>query len=251
LQALFALLGGKLAQTHLAMAGLGDVPAFAPDAVSSHYRQSLYFGYRAQAVRTFAALRTFADRTPELRDLAEVNEVVDGGERAERRFETLLGLAAPLLRIRCHGALRLDDALLHGSDLVIASWGGHSDRSLTDRRIKRVALVDLAAAAQSLTGIVFDSLADWSSKVRLSTEVADKAKRWADSCRATCLSACAATYRAAVSGKRLVPDDDREFEELFLAFRLQSAITDLDRALERESAAAIKTAVQACRELLP
>jgi maltose alpha-D-glucosyltransferase/alpha-amylase len=250
LQALFAHLGGKLAEVHRAVAALVDVPAFAPDAVSSHYRQSLYFGFRAQAVRTFAALRTFADRTPELRDLAEVHEVVAGAERAERRFETLLGLSAPLLRIRCHGAFRLDDALLHGSDLAIASWGGHSDRSLTDRRIKRVALVDLAAAAQSLTGIVFDALAEWSHKVRLSAEAADKAKRWADCCRQSCLAACAAAYRAAVAGKRLVPDDVREFEELFLAFRLQAAITDLDRALDRESAAAVTAAAQACRELL-
>lgn len=250
LQALFEILGRRLAETHTTLAMLTDVPTFAADGFTQHYRQSLYFGSRAPAVKAFSALEAYLAQTPELRDRPEARELVDAADRAGLRFAAILSGKVALLRIRCHGGLRLADVLLQGDDLKIVSWGGHSNRSLSERRIKRCAMLDLAAAAQELSRLAADAYFDWTSKVRLSAEVAAKTQSWAIGFRDACLSSLTQSYRNCVALRRLVPEDDAEFAALFTAYRLQVAIDDLTQAVDRESPARVWSAIIVCRELL-
>jgi len=251
MQSWFVLLGRQLARVHQTLQDMPDTPAFAPDTFSLHYRQSLNFGCRSQSVRTLAALKQYLDDVPELRDRPESRELCGAASRAAACYASLADATDSIERIRCHGSLDLNDVLLYGDGLHIVSWEADPLRSLTDRRIKRCVLVDLAAVVQSLSRVVVEVYSDWIKLVGISPETAAFARGWSRQCVNACVDSLTTTYRAAVAGRQLLPDDDGEFASLFAAYRLNAAMRYLQVAVERESVDRVWSAIIACLEVLP
>lgn len=251
LQSWFVLLGRQLARVHLTLQQMPDTPAFKPDSFSLHYRQSLNFGYRSQSVRTLAALKHYLDEVPELRDRPESRELGNSAARAAQCYASLSEATDSIERIRCHGSLDLNDVLLYGDDLHIVSWEADPLRSLTDRRIKRCVLVDLAAIVQSLSRVVVEVYSDWVKLAGISLETAAFARGWSWQCVNACGDSLTTTYRGAVAGRQLVPESDREFTSLFAAYRLNTAMRYLQAAVEREPVDRVWSAIVASLEALP
>ncbi len=142
------LLGRRTAELHQALASDPNDPAFAPEEFTPLYQRSLYQSMRNLARRTFQSLRrSVKSLSPDDRLLAE--RVLDHEAEILRRFRTLTDRRVSAVRIRCHGDYHLGQVLYTGKDFVIIDFEGEPARALSERRMKRPALRDVAGMLRS------------------------------------------------------------------------------------------------------
>jgi maltose alpha-D-glucosyltransferase/alpha-amylase len=137
------ILGRRTAQMHLALASRDDIPAFAPEPITPHYQRSMYQHIRSQAVRTFQLLRRRGKGIP------AAEELLAREEEIQQRIRRILDGRITGLRIRTHGDYHLGQVLHTGNDFVIIDFEGEPSRPLSERRIKRSALRDVAGMLRS------------------------------------------------------------------------------------------------------
>jgi maltose alpha-D-glucosyltransferase / alpha-amylase len=137
------ILGRRTAQMHLALASRDDIPAFAPEPITPHYQRSIYQHIRSQAVRTLQLLRRRGKGIPVAEELLEREEEI------QQRIRRILDGRITGLRIRTHGDYHLGQVLHTGNDFVIIDFEGEPSRPLSERRIKRSALRDVAGMLRS------------------------------------------------------------------------------------------------------
>ena len=142
------LLGRRTAAMHACLASVTDRPEFKPEPFSKLYQRSLYQSMRTLAGRSLPLLRWQFNRLPEdARGLAA--DVLGREPEINERFKALLNSKITAVRIRCHGDYHLRQVLYTGSDFVIIGFEGNPDRPITERRIKRSALWDVAGMLRS------------------------------------------------------------------------------------------------------
>ncbi len=151
------LLGQRTAELHVALSSDSDDPDFAPEAFSTHYQRSLYQSMRNLSSQAFQLLRKRINHLPEaLR--AEAQKVLDLQGEILTRFRLVMGRRIKASRIRCHGDYHLGQVLYTGKDFVIIDFEGEPARSLSDRRIKRSPLRDVAGMIRSYHYAAFAAL---------------------------------------------------------------------------------------------
>jgi len=142
------VLARRTAELHTAMSSRTDIPEFAPEPFTTFYRQGVYHGMLGQLNRSMEMLRGRARglQASAQEDIAELL-----GREADIRTQ-LLALRDKRMsgnRIRNHGDYHLSNVLYAGSDWVITNFEGDFNRSLSERRIKRSALRDVAIMLRS------------------------------------------------------------------------------------------------------
>jgi maltose alpha-D-glucosyltransferase/alpha-amylase len=142
------LLAERTAEMHLALASHPEDPVFAPEAFTSHYQRSIYQHMRSQATKTFQALRKKARELPAA-FRPEVDGLLAREQEVMARFHEVLERKISALRIRTHGDYHLGQVLYTGRDFVIIDFEGEPGRPLSERRIKRSALRDVAGMLRS------------------------------------------------------------------------------------------------------
>jgi len=137
------MLGRRTAQLHLALASRDDIPAFAPEPITPHYQRSVYQHIRSQLVRTFQLLRRQATGN------ADAEELLRREDEVQHQIRRILDGRITGSRIRTHGDYHLGQVLRTGNDFVIIDFEGEPSRPLSERRIKRSALRDVAGMLRS------------------------------------------------------------------------------------------------------
>ena len=168
------LLGQRTAEMHLSLAA-GTTPDFAPEPFTDHFRQGLLHGFLSQTNRSLAELRRSAPTLPEnARQLAE--QVLGREEQIRATFLPLRNERVHAERTRTHGDYHLGQVLYTGRDFSIIDFEGEPARSLSERRLKRAPLRDVAgmlrsfdyAASSALFGQIAGVVANPESHGRLS-----------------------------------------------------------------------------------
>ncbi len=220
------LMGLRTAELHLTLASTTDRPSFTPEPFTRLYQRALYQSLRVLATKTFHLLRRRMDELPkEVHPDAVVgldieNDILD-------RFKQLLTHKIAGMRIRCHGDYRLEQVLFTGKDFVIIDFEGEPEHRISERKIKRSPVRDVAGMLRSFHYAAYSAL--FSLKKMGVWDVTDEnflescADVWYFWVRITFLQ----TYLETAEHADFLPKNRHKFEILLNIFLLEKAIYEL------------------------
>jgi maltose alpha-D-glucosyltransferase / alpha-amylase len=217
------LLGQRTAEMHLALGSDAQDPVWRPEEFSTLYQRSVYQSMRSLVRRNFHQLgRQRAQLDPASRELAE--HLLGAEKEILGHLARIIGRKIPTLKTRIHGDYHLGQVLYTGKDFVIIDFEGEPVRTLSERRLKRSPLRDVAGMLRS-----FDYAAQTLVR-RLSIDLPGEApflEGWAQLWSTYVSGRFLSAYLERLGASRLVPRE-REFLELMLrAFLLEKAVYEL------------------------
>ncbi|MCL6646900.1 MAG: maltose alpha-D-glucosyltransferase [Chloroflexi bacterium] len=227
--ALVRLAGKRLAELHQALAQLGDDPAFAPEPFSEHYQEALYYGMVSAAERTFWRIRQLiSDLGPGVP--SELFEVLALHRPIHAYFRPIKAQRIAATRIRTHGALAPDLLLLVDGELVVDDFEGDQQRPLSERRIKRCPLWDVATLLIGLHTLSFAGLGDGRRFEEEVITLEPLARYWRHWLQVGLVQA----YLTEAEPGGLLPTDPSSLQALLDTFLLERAMGELRTLLRNQ-----------------
>jgi maltose alpha-D-glucosyltransferase / alpha-amylase len=217
------ILGERTAEMHLTLAG-GTTADFVPEEFTLFYQRSLYQSMRNLAGRVLQAVATRVDTLPE-EARADAAEVVSLEGEIMARFRRIIERKVRGLRIRTHGDYHLGQVLFTGKDFYITDFEGEPIRPLSERRLKRSPLRDVAGMLRSFHYAAFVGLRQepTAPPPRAAGDPAAWAHEWYGRVAAIFLRHY---LRVAADGDFLPPDEE-ELGLLLDAYVLEKAVYEL------------------------
>jgi maltose alpha-D-glucosyltransferase / alpha-amylase len=221
------LLGIRTAEMHRALAAGVDRKEFAPEPFSALYQRSLYQSMRNLSGRIFHALDRRLDTLPDdARALAA--SVLERRAVVLERMGAVVGEKMETQRIRTHGDYHLGQVLYTGRDFVVIDFEGEPARPLTERRLKRSAVSDVAGMLRSFSYAAYTAVADEEVRGMARADALEGLDRWARYWVAWASAAFLQAYRSeAGTGTGLLPARDDQLRILLDAHLLEKAVYEL------------------------
>jgi maltose alpha-D-glucosyltransferase/alpha-amylase len=220
------LIGERTAEMHLALAGETDDPDFTPEPFSDFYRQSLYHGILGMANRSLLLLRQQLPSLP-ADALEEAREVLQREDEIRNRLRAIRDRKISAMRFRHHGDYHLGQVLCTGKDVLIIDFEGEPARPLSERRIKRSPLRDVAGMMRSYHYASQAALHGQVSGVTPLPEVVPALQAWADFWYLWICTAFLRSYLQKAGQAPFLPPTRDELRTLVDAFLLEKAAYEI------------------------
>ncbi len=216
------LIGTRTGEMHLALASEPVDPVFAPEPFNAMAQRSVYQSMRASLRKTFALLQKKVGNLPEA-FRAEAAEVLATEPQILAQEQRILQHHADAAKIRIHGDYHLGQVLYTGKDFVILDFEGEPARPMSERKLKRSALRDVAGMMRSFQYAAYSAL--WQS----STREEDRAflERWADLWYRQLSATFLASYLQATAGAGFLPKKESDLQILLAAYLLDKAVYEV------------------------
>ncbi|WP_028458270.1 maltose alpha-D-glucosyltransferase [Chloroflexus sp. Y-396-1] len=219
------LLGQRTAEMHQALAK-GSGPAMAPEPFSTLYQRSIYQSVRSLIGRTFQDLRKLLPSLPaSVRPAAE--RIVQSEELLLTRLQRITGDKIETIRTRIHGDYHLEQVLFTGKDYMIIDFEGEPLRPISERRIKRSPLRDVAGMLRSYQYAAYAVLYTRDGTLNNPDEI-ERLQRWADFWSFWVCVAFLDGYLTTAAHEAFIPNDPGDLEILLETFVVEKAIYELN-----------------------
>ena len=225
------ILGQRTAEMHLALATPTEDEAFSAEPFTQMYQRSIYQSMRNEVSRVFQTLNKRIKRLPEeVRPMAQ--RVLDAQPKVLDRFQKLNTTKISGERFRIHGDYHLGQVLYTGKDYMIIDFEGEPLRSLSDRRLKRSVLRDVAGMIRSYhyaayTGLVGRSADSSGVQSSIREEDYETLEPWAKYWFAWVSATYLKSYRETAGNASFLPNTDEELRILLEAFILSKSVYEL------------------------
>jgi maltose alpha-D-glucosyltransferase/alpha-amylase len=216
------LLGQHTGELHLALASDSEDRSFAPEPFNALSQRSVFQSMRNTLRKTFDLLEKKLPSLPEAFQ-EEAKEVLAAEDQILAQEQRILEQRAAAMKIRIHGDYHLGQALYTGKDFVILDFEGEPARALSERKLKRSALRDVAGMMRSFQYAAYSAL--WQPAMR--PEDIPFLERWADTWYKQMSSVFLQSYLQATQGASFIPRDDEEFQVLLEAYLLDKAVYEV------------------------
>jgi maltose alpha-D-glucosyltransferase/alpha-amylase len=220
------LIGRRLAELHLALASRPDDQVFAPEPFTDFYRQSLYHGMLGAMSQSLLALRQKLRSLPEPAQ-SEARKVLQLESEIRNRFVPIRDRRFTTMRIRTHGDFHLGELLYTGKDFVLIDLEGQTHRPISERRIKRSPLRDVASLLRSLHYASHAALYGAVPGVIARAEDRPALESWARFWNRWVAIACLKEYLATAGTAPFLPKTRENLSVLLYTFLLDKAITEV------------------------
>jgi len=216
------LLGQRTGELHLALASCSDDPAFAPEPFNAMAQRSAYQNMRALLRRNFALLQKRLHDVPEaLRE--EAKDVLAAEKEIHEREKRLLDRKTNAAKIRIHGDYHLGQVLYTGKDFIITDFEGEPARALSERKLKRSALRDVAGMMRSFQYAAYSAL--WQPAMR--KEDVPFLETWANLWYRQISSVFLQSYSKTTAGTIFIPQNSDDLQIMLEAYLLDKAVYEI------------------------
>jgi maltose alpha-D-glucosyltransferase/alpha-amylase len=217
------LLGKRTAEMHLALASVKDDPVWQADEFSTLYQRSIYQSMRSQVRRNFQLLARQKGKLS-----VENQQLAEGVLAAEKEvlacLQRITGRRIAAMKCRIHGDFHLGQALFTGKDFIFIDFEGEPARTMSERRLKRSPVIDVAGMIRSF---------HYAAKVTLAhhgeNHPADVAflEPWLDMWYVYVSGAYLRAYLEHLGDSPLVPRDRRELGIMLRSFLMDKAVYEV------------------------
>jgi trehalose synthase (EC:5.4.99.16) len=220
------LLGKRTAELHLALGSDAQNPDFAPENFTSFYQRSIYQQMRNLAGRTLLLLKKrLSQMPPETQKLGQ--NLLNCEDLLMERFKSILNLRITADRIRCHGDFHFGKVLYTGKDFVIINFGGERNRPLSERRMKRSPLRDVAGMMQSFNYAVTLGLRNEVESGMISPKNLSEMQQWANVWDRWVSLTFLKSYLVTAADAKFLPKSIPEIQVLLDAYILEKTVSEL------------------------
>lgn len=233
------LLGQRTAELHLVLASDPENPDFKPEPFTSLYQRSIYQSARNLIGQVFLALKNQLHQLP---DSVLAQQVLELYQPCLDQFRSILDQKITALRTRYHGDYHLGQALYTGKDFILIDFEGNTARSLSDRRIKRSPLRDVAGMMQSFYFASEIALANEIENAEFSPSQIQKMKLGAQHWKYWVGGTFLKSYFEVAQSGNFLPQNSDELKRLMNHYLLEKAIGDLGKELAERSRARVPEA---------
>jgi maltose alpha-D-glucosyltransferase / alpha-amylase len=216
------LLGRRSAELHMALASDAMDPAFAPEPITPQDQRSMYQSMSGLSMRSTDLLRTQLSKLPpDARE--EARQVLELEPRIASIFKKFLSRRQHTPRIRIHGDYHLGQVLYTGHDFVIIDFEGEPTRTLYERRLKRLAMRDVAGMLRSF---------DYASQAALKSDqipvgTLPRLRSWSRFWVASVSAAFLKTYLATAGMAPFMPQTADDLDLQLTTMLLEKALYEL------------------------
>jgi maltose alpha-D-glucosyltransferase/alpha-amylase len=220
------IMGQRTAQMHLCLAAATDDKSLVLEPFTTHYQRQLYQGFRSLVGRTLDRLgenlgnmnEALSDRA--LRLIERESEILD-------EFTLIRDSAINAGRIRIHGDYHLGQLLCTGNDFVIVDFEGEPMRALSERRIKRCPLRDVAGMLRSFHYAAMSSLMSETPSAVVRPVDRQHLAPWAEIWLAWVSASFLDGYLAQTRDVTFLPKSTAEVELLLRIYLLEKALYEV------------------------
>ena len=216
------LLGKRTAEMHTALASDPDDVAFAPERISPQDQRSMYQSMSQLSMRGLELLRGQLNRLPE-DARADAKHVLELEPQISTALRSFLVRRLTTTRIRVHGDYHLGQVLYTGHDFVIIDFEGEPTRTLYERRLKRLALRDVAGMLRSFHYAAQAALRNEQAAPELVARMQPWARFWVDSVSVAFMR----SYLATAGQASFIPQASADLELQLTTMLLEKALYEL------------------------
>lgn len=241
-------LGQRTAELHIALASGLENPDFVPEPFTMMYQTSLYQSLRGFAIRTLQLLRERLRYLPEvLRDDAQ--RVLDLEKAIIDRYQLIRRRKITASRIRCHGDYHLGQVLYTGKDFIIIDFEGEPARSLSERRLKRSPLRDVAGMIRSFHYAAYSAMFRQLPLMPRPDDNLPLLQHWAQYWYVWVSAGFLNAYLGIINQTGLLPKNPEELKILLDAFLLDKTLYEIGYELNNRPDW-VKLPLQGLRQLI-
>jgi len=220
---MLGILGQRTGEMHRALASIKDRKEFAPEGFSQLYQRSVYQSMRNLLRQVFRTLEKNLNRFSG-QDRNQAQTLLEQQNAILARFRRITGRKISAMKIRIHGDYHLGQVLFTGKDFVIIDFEGEPARPLSERRLKRSALRDVAGMVRSFHYAVYSGLI---RNPTITAEDIPDIMPWVRAWYHYAASHFLQAYLATVGDAAFLPKKTEDANVLFDAFLLEKAVYEL------------------------
>ncbi len=220
---MFSLLGERTGEMHLALASSGTGIEWKPEPFSLLYQRSVYQTMHNLVRRVGKTLQSNINRIPK-ENRADATAVLDSQPAIYNAFKRILEKKFPAHKIRIHGDYHLGQVLFTGKDFQIIDFEGEPARPISERRLKRSPLRDVAGMVRSFHYAIYTGLFRHPS---VRPEDHEFLLPWVQGWYHYASSLFLEKYLETVDGAPFIPRRREDANILFEAFLLEKAVYEL------------------------
>jgi maltose alpha-D-glucosyltransferase / alpha-amylase len=224
------LLGQRTAELHKALASVPNDPEFSPEPFTYVYQAALYQSMRGQAVRTLQLLQEKMQGLPD-ETRGTVGKVCALEGAIIERYHLIQHQTITAVRSRYHGDYHLGQVLYTGKDFVIIDFEGEPARPLSERRLKRSPLRDVAGMIRSFNYAAHNALLRQISLAPRTVDELALLRNWAQFWYTWVSVVFLEAYLNSMKKSNLLPEDPGQLKILLDAFMLEKAIYEINYEL--------------------
>jgi maltose alpha-D-glucosyltransferase/alpha-amylase len=228
------LLGQRTAELHVALSSAPETGELAPEPFTPHYQRSLFQSMRSLAVQNFQVLRKqLKALAPESLPMAQ--RVAELQPAIIERYRALLEHRISAKRIRIHGDCHLGQVLWTGREFVFIDFEGPPAMALSERRIKRSPLQDVAGLVRSFHYAAYAGLYQHVERGSIPHENLPKFESWVRLWNLWVSVTFLRAYLRNLGTSGLLPGTEADLRVMLEAYLLNHMVKELGDELSHRS----------------
>ncbi len=228
------LLGIRTAELHLTLASGEAGGGFSTEPMTPHYLRGVFQSMRSLAVQNLRLLRKqIKTLPPELAPVAQ--RVVEMEAAIIQSYRRLVEQSFAARRIRIHGDLHLGQMLWTGRDFVFLDFEGEVALPISERRLKRSPLRDVARMVRSFHHAAYAGFHQQVELGVIARENLTKFEPWVRHWNIAVSRAFLLAYCQGLEKSEILPSDEGQLRTMLLAYLLNQVVDELGWELRRGS----------------